>query len=157
LEDENNFIYELNLEDEILYNRNNFISFIVRNTNYEGGMHGSYSVYGYVIDLNTGKFLTEEDFAGNNYKKNLSSVMVQKIAAAKGLDRVSELEDIGYNAIEDIIPNENFTIDDKGITYYFNECEIAAYFVGVTEVFISYEELKAYISIDSPISFLVDL
>jgi len=154
LEDENSFIYELNLENEVLYNHDGFISFVVKNTNYEGGAHGSNSIYGYVIDLNTGKFLTEEDFAGNNYKKNISALLAQKIAAANGLTDVAQLEDNGYNAIEDIVPNENFTIDDKGITYYFNEYEIAAYFIGITKVFISYEELKPYITNDNPISSL---
>jgi len=154
LEDENNYIYELSLENEILFNRNNFISFTVRNVNYEGGAHGSNSVYGYVIDLNTGKLLTEEDFVGKNYKKNLSPIIVQKIVSSKGYGDVSQLESNGYNSIEDIVPNDNFTIDDKGITYYFNEYEIAAYFVGITEVFIPYEELKAYITNDNPISSL---
>jgi hypothetical protein len=157
LEDENSFLYELNLENEILYNQNNLISFVVKNVNYEGGAHGSNSIYGYVIDLKTGKFLTEEDFAGENYKKKLSTVIAQKIAASKGLSDVSQLESIGYNAIEDIAPNENFTIDDKGITYYFNEYEIAAYFVGSTKVFIPYEELKAYITDDNPISSLAGM
>ena len=157
LEDENNYIYEQNLENEILYNRNNIISFVVKNINYEGGAHDSNSIYGYVIDLNTMKFLTEEDFAGNNYKKYLSSIIVKKIAAARGLSDVSQLEEsMGYK-IEDIVPNENFTINEKGICYYFNEGEIAAYFVGITEVFISYEELKSYITNDSPISVLAGL
>jgi len=157
LEDENNFMYELNLENEVLYNKNEFISFVVRNVNYEGGAHGSNGIYGYVVNLNTGKFLTEDDFAGNNFKKNLSPIIIQKIAAAKGLSNASQLESIGYNAIEDIAPNGNFTIDDKGITYYFNEYEIAAYFVGTTEVFIPYEELKSFITEDSPISSLAGL
>ena len=154
LEDENSYIYELSLENKVLYDKDNFISFVVRSTNYEGGAHGSNSVYGYVIDLKTGKLLTEEDFEGSGYKKNLSSIIAKKIATAKGLDDVSQLEENGYNSIEDIVPNENFTIDDKGITYYFNEYEIAAYFVGITEVFIPYEELKAYITDDNPLSSL---
>ena len=156
LEDENSFIYELNLENDILYNRNNLISFVVKNVNYEGGAHVSNNINGYVIDLNTGKFLTEDDFAGNNYKKNLSSIIAGKIAESKGLTDVSQLVDFGYT-IEDIVPNENFTIDDKGITYYFNEDDIAAGFVGITEVFIPYEELKAYITDDNPISSLAGL
>jgi len=155
LEDENNFLYELNLENTILYNRNNFISFIVKKTIYEGGAHGSNSIEGYVFDLNTGKLLTEEDFAGIKYRKNIAAVIIQKIAASKGLNDVSQLASLGYAAIEEIAPNDNFTIDDNGITYYFNEYEIAAYFVGITEVFISYDELKAYITNDNPISSLV--
>ena len=157
LEDENSFIYELSLESKILYNKDNLVSFVVKNTNYEGGAHGSNSIYGYVIDLNTGKMLTEEDFAGVDYKKNLSPIIAKKIATAKGLDDVSQLEDNGYNSLDDIVPNENFTIDDKGITYYFNEYEIAAYFVGITEVFIPYEELKDFITDDNPISSLAKL
>ena len=157
LEDENSFIYELNLENEIRYNRHNLISFVVKNINYEGGAHGSNSIYAYVIDLNTGKIITEEDFAGKNYKKNLAPILAQKIATAKGLNDVSLLESIGYTAIEDIVPNDNFIIDDKGITYYFNEYEIAAYFVGITEVFIPFEELKTYISKDNLISSLAGL
>lgn len=153
LEDENSFMYELDLEDTILYNRNNFISFLVKNTNYEGGLHSSNNVSGYVIDLNTEKILTGDDFEGNNYKKNLSSILVKKIATANGLDDISQLENMGYT-IEDIVPNENFTIDDKGITYYFND-DIAANFIGTTEVFISYEELKPYLSNDNSISSLV--
>jgi len=157
LEDENNFLYELNLENEILYNQNNFISFIVKNANYEGGAQGANNIYGYVIDLNTGKFLTEEDFAGNNYKKNLSSIIVQKIAAANGMNDASQLENNEYYAKEDFVPNDNFTIDDKGITYYFNERETADYFLGTTEVFIPYKEIKTFITGDSPISSLAGL
>jgi len=154
LEDENSYIYELSIENEILYNRNNFISFVVKINNYEGGAHGSNSIYGYVIDLNTGKFLTEEDFAGRNYKKNITPVLIQKIAASKGISDISQLEEsMGYK-IGDISPNENFTIDDKGLTYYFNEYEIAAYFVGITQVFIPYEDLKSFITNNNPISFL---
>jgi len=156
LEDENDFIYELNLENEIVYNRNSFISFTVKNTDYEGGSRASNTIFGYVVDLNTGNFLTEEDFAGNNYK-SLSSLIAQKIAAQAGLSDVSELENIGYNPIENITPNGNFTIDDDGITYYFNESDnIAASFIGITEVFIPYKELKDYITDDNPISSLAE-
>ena len=151
--DEIDYIYEQNLEDEILYNQNSFISFLVKSTVYEGGAHAVSNNFGYVIDLDTEHFITEEDFAGKDYVKMLSPILTQKIAAANGIDDVSALEGIGY-VIGKIAPNNNFTIDDKGITYYFNEYEIAAYFVGMTEVFIPFEELRAYIIKGSPIASL---
>jgi len=160
LEDDDSFIYELSVEDKVLYNKDNLISFVVKNTNNEGGGGAdiSNSVYGYVFDLKTGKMLTEDDFAGDDYKKNVSSILAEKIAAANGLGDVSQLVTVGgYNSIEDIAPNGNFIIDDKGITYYFNENQIAAGFVGITEVFIPYEELKASITNDNPISSLAGL
>jgi hypothetical protein len=156
-EKEIGFFYYTLLSNKIVYNQNNFVSFIVENENYEGGAHGSKSIYGYVVDLNTEELLTEDAFAGNNYKKNLASVLAQKIAEANGLERVNQLENIGYTSIEDIVPNGNFTIDSKGITYYFNEYDIAAYFIGITKVFIPYEELKIYITNENPISSLVGL
>ena len=154
LKDESGYAYYTELKNEILYNQNNFISFTVSSEIYEGGAHGSHSVYGYVIDLSTGEFLSEDAIAGNNYKKNLATILAQKIALANGLTDVSQLENIGYNNISDIAPNNNFTIDDKGITYYFNEYEIGAYFIGITKVFIPYAELKIYLSKDNPISSL---
>jgi hypothetical protein len=153
LTDETGFSYFLDLKDRIVYNKNNFISFIVESQNYEGGAHGAHSMYGYVINLNTGELLNEETFSGTNYKNNLLSVMLQKVAEANGVEDAKQLENIGYN-IDEIKPNGNFTIDDKGITYYFNEYEIASYYVGITKVFISYEELKVFIAEDSPISSL---
>jgi hypothetical protein len=157
LEDENGFIYYLNLKNEVVFNKNNFVSFTVESENYEGGAHGSHNICGYVIDLSTGKLLDEDTFAGNNYKKNLSSVMIQKVAEANGVETAEQLENIGYINIDELAPNGNFTLDDKGITYYFNEYEIASYSVGITKVFIAYDELKVYITEDNPISSLAGL
>jgi hypothetical protein len=157
LEDESDFSYYLYIENVIVYSGKQFLSFIVKNDNYEGGAHGSHNVFGYVINLNTGELLNEEAFSGNNYKKNLSAMMIQKIAKANGVENAEQLENIGYINIEELAPNGNFTLDDKGITYYFNEYEIAAYFIGVTEVFIPYEELNIYTTKESPIASLAGL
>ena len=155
LEDETGFQYYLDLRNKITYNRDNLVSFLVETESFEGGAHGAHSVFGYVIDLNTGEYITEDSFAGINYKKNISDIIIRKIAEEKKVDDPKQLEDIGYNNIGDIVPNGNFTIDENGITYYFNEYEIAAYFIGRTEVFIPYGELKAYIADDdNPIAVL---
>jgi hypothetical protein len=157
LEDESGFQYYLDLKNTITYNGNNLVSFLVENEIFEGGAHGAHSVFGYVIDLNTGEYITEDTFAGTDYKKNLSEVIVKKIAEANKVTDPKQLEDKGYNNIGDIVPNGNFTIDEKGITYYFNEYEIAAYFIGITKVFIPYEELKIFITDDNPIASLTKL
>jgi hypothetical protein len=155
--DKTSISYYLSLKTHIAYNRGNLLSFTVENEDYEGGAHGSHSIYGYVINLNTGELLTEDAFAGRNYKKNLSSIITRKIAEANGIEDVTELENLGYNAIDKIFPNGNFIIDDQGITYYFNEYEIAAYFVGITKVFIPFNELQVFITADNPIAALAGL
>ena len=155
LEDESGYQYHLDLKDIITYTGNNLISFLVETVNFEGGAHGSHSAFGYVIDLNTGDYVTEDSFFGTEYKKNLSEIIINKIAEANKVSDPKQLEDLGYNSIDNIAPNGNFTIDKKGITYYFNEYEIAAYFTGITKVFIPYDELKIFITDDSPLASLV--
>jgi hypothetical protein len=143
-------------KNNIVYNKNHFVSFTIENESFEGGAHGSKSIYGIVVNLNTCEILTQNDFAGDNFEENISAVLIRKIMEENELNDVKQLENMGFYGSE-IFPNGNFTLDEKGITYYFNEYEIAAYFVGITKVFIPYEELKIYISNDSPISTLVGL
>ncbi|MDR0768947.1 MAG: DUF3298 and DUF4163 domain-containing protein [Dysgonamonadaceae bacterium] len=157
LEDESDFLYYMDLKNEITYNGNGLVSFLVQNETFEGGAHGAHGVFGYVIDLNTGEYITEDAFAEVNYKKNVAEIIVRKIADANNVSDPAQLENIGYNSIDDIVPNGNFTIDEQGITYYFNEYEIAAYFIGTTKVFIPYKELEIFIADDSPIAALAKL
>jgi len=152
LEDETDFQYHLDLKDSITYNGNNLISFLVESESFEGGAHGSHSAFGYVINLNTGDYVTEDSLFGTDYQKNLSEIIINKIAEANKVSDPKQLEDMGYNSVSDIVPNGNFTIDEKGITYYFNEYEIASYFIGITKVFIPYDELKVLITDDSPLA-----
>jgi hypothetical protein len=154
--DTKDFSYYQIIKNQIIYNKNDLISFTVENECFEGGAHGAKSIYGAVVNLNTGELLTETDFAGDNFDKNISSIIIRKIMETNDLNDIEQLENMGYYGSE-ILPNGNFTLDDKGITYYFNEYEIAAYFVGITKVFIPYEELRIYISDDNPISTLAGL
>ena len=47
-------------------------------------------------------------------------------------------------------------VDETGITYSFNEYEIAAYVVGVTNVHLPYKEIRYLLRDDSPISQLIE-
>ena len=156
-EAENNYAYYTWLKNSVIFNQSNFISFSVESLVYEGGAHRSQNIKninGYVINLKTGQLLQEENFAGISYKNSVSKILAQKIAEDNGLASLNDLENLGYNPAEEIIPNNNFTIDSKGITYYFNENEIAGTMVGSTQVFIPYKEINIYMKKDSPISLL---
>ena len=155
-EHETGYTYYRILRDSILYNQNGFVSFFVEVTDYEGGARCLKSVYGYVVNLSTGALLQEDHFSGTNYRQNISCILADKIAEANG-SKVEELENLGFNSLCDIAPNRNFTIDNKGITYYFNENEIAGFKEGIIRVFIPYNELKVYLTKDSPIASLIKL
>ncbi|MDR1937568.1 MAG: DUF3298 and DUF4163 domain-containing protein [Tannerellaceae bacterium] len=148
------FSYYEYFANEITYNKNDLLCYAVSYENYTGGAHGSHSYMSYVIDLKTGLSLKEKDFFVEGYQEPLSKILVKKIAEKNRAKDVSELENMGFFSIDEIYPNDNFSIDDNGITYYFNEYEIAAYVVGITQVFLPYDEIRHLLSNDNRITWL---
>jgi hypothetical protein len=130
---------------------NNIISFTVELSGYTGGAHGYHGVAGYVYDLSTDGFITEDDFAGINYRQNMAAVITGKIKEIHGIEPDGQLDEFDFWSNE-IEPNGNFSIDSRGITYYFNEYEIAPYSSGMTAVFIPFNELVVYISDSNPLT-----
>ena len=147
--------YEMS-SDEITYNRNGLLSYTVYFENYTGGAHGAHTYTNHVLNLNTGNALTEEEIFVDDYLDKLSQVLVDHIAAQNKVENAKELENIGFFSIDEIAPNGNFKVDDAGITYTFNEYEIAAYVVGATHVFLPYDEIRYLLRADSPIAALID-
>ncbi len=145
--------YEMS-KDQIVYNQNDLISFTVHTESYTGGAHGAHANRNHVINLHTGAFITESDIFVDNFQDRLAQMMVSKIAEQNKLTDPKELENIGFFSIDEIYPNGNFLIDADGITYTFNEYEIAAYVVGAIDVHLSYKELSPLLKSGSPISHL---
>lgn len=145
--------YEMS-SDEIAYNKNDILSYTVNFDNYTGGAHGAHSFSNHVINLKTGEVIEEEDIFIENYQDDLAQILVDRIAKQNNVDNPKELENVGFFSVEEIFPNGNFLIDDYGITYTFNEYEIAAYVVGATNVHLPYEEIQYLLKRESPIAHL---
>lgn len=153
---EGDYLYYLILNTKVAYVGQGFVSFTVENTSYAGGAHNTKSIYGYTVNLATDECLQESDFESKSYENEVAKLLVDKIASKYDLENPRDLENLGYMSVEEIRPNNNFTISDKGLTYYFNENEIAGTMVGLTEVFIPYNELSIYLASESPLSPLID-
>lgn len=143
--------YEI-LNNEIVYNKHNLISLKTNRTYYKGGAHDAHSYMNYVIDLTTGKRITENEIFNEDYKDELANIIVQEIATINNVSRTEDLENIGFFDITEIYPNKNFHINDDGIIYTFNEFDIAAYIVGPIDVHIPYEKIQHILRKESPIS-----
>lgn len=147
--------YEMSSND-IKFNKNDLISFSVNFENYTGGAHGSHAQNNHVINLKNGKLITEDEIFVDNYQDALSKILIAKIAKQNNVENPKELENIGFFSVDEIYPNGNFYVDASGITYTFNEYEIAAYVVGRINVPISFGELQLLLRPDSPISQLAN-
>ena len=146
--------YEMS-SNEIIYNRGGIISYTVSFENYTGGAHGAHSHNHHVLDLNTGLPIMEEDIFNDNYQDALAQILVDKIAQENNLTDAKELENIGFFSVDEIFPNGNFLVDETGITYSFNEYEIAAYVVGITNIHLPYKEIRYLLKDESPIANII--
>ncbi len=137
--------YEMS-SDDIAFNQDDIISYTVSFENYTGGAHGAHSYNNHVVNLKTGKPITEEEIFVDNYQDNLARILVDQIAKQNNVSDAKELENIGFFSVDEIFPNGNFLVDETGITYSFNEYE---------NVHLPYKEIRYLLRDDSPISQLI--
>jgi hypothetical protein len=149
------FSYYETSSNEITFNKANLLCYTISFENYTGGAHGANTHTNVVLNLKTGEILTEEDIFIEDFQDALALMLVDKIAKQNEVENARELESIGFFSADEIFPNGNFLVDDEGITYYFNEYEIAAYVVGTTRVKLLYSDIKALLKKDSPVSPLI--
>ena len=83
--------------------------------------------------------------------------MIIDVIKQNKLNSVEELIEIGYFDLnEELNLNGNFYLTEKGLTYTFNEYEIAGYAVGTTEVFLDFNSLSNYLKPGNPLAALLD-
>lgn len=117
----------------LLYKDSEIMSYEINSYIYSGGAHGNSSVNYFVFDLKTGKRLAERDIFKENYEKKIIEILLKKL----------ENEECYKNFYFDALrPNNNFFIDQQGITYFFNSYEIASFACGFYKVFIPFEEIS---------------
>lgn len=146
------FSYYETSDDEIVYNQNNLLSYVVTVEGYTGGAHGAHSSRNQTINLATGKVLTEEDIFIEDYQEDLAKILVSEIASQNSVADSKELENIGFFSIDEIYPNKNFYVNDKGLVYTFNEYEIAAYAVGAITVQLPFEQISHILKKEGPVA-----
>lgn len=145
--------YEMS-DNKIVYNENDLLSYTVNFENYTGGAHGAHAYQNRVLNLKTGKPVTEEEIFVDNYQDNLARILVDQIAKDFDVENAKELENAGFFSMDEIFPNGNFLVDETGITYTFNEYEIAAYVVGPVTVTLPYEDIRYLLKKESPIAHI---
>jgi len=144
--------YFMNNNNKILFQNDSLLSYTVEYSDYEGGAHGSCRVTYTNIDLNRLVTLSEEDLFVPDYYKPLTEKIVHGLMKSFNVNEPDSLLNKGFFTIEDIVPNNNFWINDEGIHYAYNQYEIAPYSMGVINVTLPYSELRGILLPDGIIS-----
>ena len=137
--------YQMAKTNEILFEDANILSYSVEHSDYTGGAHGSLNVLYFTINLTELTTITEEDIFKPNFHNELTAKIIKALMKDKGVNTAEELLNEGFFDINEIAPNNNFWINDKGVHYIYNQYEIAPYSMGPIEVTIPYEDIKSII------------
>ncbi len=151
------YSYYETLSDSIVYNRHGVLSFQVKQSNNKDGAVSYDSYRNYVLNLGTGKPVTENDIFNPGYDLLMQRFIVAALQEQCNVDSVEELEDIGFFGVREIMPNQNFLLNDKGIIYTFNKGEYSAYQLDAPVIFIPYETILSLLKENSIAAKLANL
>lgn len=151
------YSYYESLSDSIVYNRQGILAFQVKQSNNKDGAVSYDSYRNYVLNLATGKQVTENDIFNAGYDAALQRFIINSLLDQSGVKSVEELEDIGFFGVREIVPNHNFLLNDGGIIYTFNKGEYSAYQLDAPQVFISYDVILPLLKESSIAAKLADL
>jgi hypothetical protein len=147
------FSYYETLSNSITFNKAGLLSFCIHKTNFKADKTNSFQQStNYVYSLKTNSLLTEDSIFDEGYEKMLNRIFKAKLLKANAVETIGQLENLGYFGIEEIMPNDNFFIDEKGITYTFNKGEYSALLLDEINIFISLEEIAGILKENSPLS-----
>ena len=132
------YSYYESLSDSVVYNQYGLIAFQVKQSNNKGGAISYDSYRNYVINVHNGSQVTENDIFNPGYDTALQSVIINSLLEQHGVKTISELEELGFFGVQEIVPNRNFLLNDKGIIYTYNKGEYSAYQIDAPQVFIPY-------------------
>lgn len=143
------YSYYERLSDSIVFNQYGALVFQVKQSNNKGGAASYDSFRNYVVDLQTGKQVTENDIFVAGYEVVLQQLIINSLLDQANVKSVEELEDLGFFGVREIIPNHNFLLTDKGIIYTYNKGEYSAYQLDAPQVFIPYEAILSLLKENS--------
>lgn len=123
---------------------NNIMVVSTATYDYLGGAHGSYNVRYYNFDVNTGQRIGEADLFGPKSLETIADLIRQDIKnrnkSSDQSQHVSLLVDL-----KKVEPNDNYYFTGRGITYVYNQYEIAPYSQGIVEISLPYSKILPYV------------
>lgn len=117
-------------------------TYILEEESYTGGAHGMYTESAFLVDRKTGNRITEAEFFTDGYREPLAGLLTERIYNLPEEDENFEgvnIDDIIF--VDEIQPNGNFKVDERGVTYIFNPYEIGPYVLGIIHLLLPWEEV----------------
>ena len=148
------YSYYKNIEGEVQFYDKGLLVYRSYFDEYTGGAHGIYMSTFLNIDLAIMRPLKLDDIFVGDYKENLTNMIWSELMAKHKVKTREALEDLGYGSTGEIAPTENFYLDNKGITFYYNVYDITPYAMGPVTVSLSYSMIDHWLNTNPVIQAL---
>lgn len=143
------YSHERKLKGEIMTYKGMLLTYSTYISDYEGGAHGMYATNFTNLNLNTLRPITLDELFVEDYQETLTGLLWEQLARDNKVETRDELEEMGYASTGELAPTENFYINKEGITFYYNIYEMTPYFMGATQITLSYDELDSLLNYDN--------
>lgn len=94
------------------------------------------------IDLNQMMVIKLNDIFDEEDISRISDMLKVKLLEINKVKDEKDLIELGYFNLDNLMANNNFYIDEKGITWNFLPLEIGCFSLGETKIFLSYNDLQ---------------
>lgn len=145
--------FEIN--SDILFQHQNFISVATSVFTYTGGAHPNNSQVYRSYDLRTGQAIRLDNILQEGYAAALNNAAEIEFRMLKEIPPSESLESAGYWLKEGVFQlNNNFAIINQSLMFYFNPYEIGPYALGATELELKLSDYGALIKAEGAIGYL---
>ena len=143
------------INSDILYQQENYISVASTVFTYTGGAHPNNSQVYRSYDLKTGEAISLDDILEPGYASALNSSAEIEFRMQKEIPPNESLESAGYWLEDGIFKvNDNFAIINESLMFYYNPYEIGPYSLGATELELKLTDYVELIDPNGPIGEL---
>lgn len=149
------WVIEINAD--ILYQEETYISLASILFNYTGGAHPNNSQLYRSYSLKTGQRLRLDDLFIEGYQTSLNQSAEIEFRMQKEIPPTNTLESAGYWFEDDrFVINDNFAVINQSLIFFFNPYEIGPYALGATELELKLTDYIDLIDPNGPIGYLKD-
>ncbi len=148
-------IFQLERTVSVVLNQSGIVSLEYSEESFLGGAHPNSIRKFFNIDTETGRKILLSELFVKNYEAELNRLAERKFREARNLKPDEELDKAGFwfreNKFELTL---NYLITKTGLTFFFNDYEVAPHAVGPTEITIKYGEIGNLINPDGLLNWL---
>ncbi|HOI27390.1 MAG TPA: DUF3298 domain-containing protein [Paludibacteraceae bacterium] len=141
-DDDVTYVAEQNVSQEVTFNQDSILTIFTNTYSFSGGAHGMTIMQYANYDLRNGQKIRLSDLFADDYSNLLTPIILGKLVQDNKVQQPTDLEQNGFIDVSEIKPTENFYLDEIGITFVYNQYDIACYAMGQIKVFIPYSDLS---------------